>query len=115
MEAAKVSGECQRRARGEGGGHKQGTCQSVITDVFEGGGHQSEEGPALLGVYCSPLYKVWENMASKWGLHQGGGRRATPANSTLAAHLGVFAVHISFALSTTVYIYIYILCLDSLN
>lgn len=76
---------------GRGGEHKQGTCQSVITDVCEGGGHQSEEGPALLGVYCSPLYKVWENMASKWGLHQGGGGGATLASSTLAAHLGVFA------------------------
>lgn len=76
-----------------GGEHKQGTCQSVITDVCEGGGHQSQEGPALLGVYCSSLYKVWENMASKWGSHQGGRRRETLANSTLAAHLGVFAVH----------------------
>lgn len=89
-----------------GGEHKQATCQSVITDVCEGRGHQSEEGPALLGVYCSPLYKVWENMASKWGLHQGGGRRATLANSTLAAHLGVFAVHFFCIKPHCIYIYI---------
>lgn len=53
-----------------GGGHL-----SAPSLMFVRGGHQSDQGPALLPVYGSLLCKVWENMASKWGFHpEGGGR-----------------------------------------
>lgn len=62
---------CERVPRGpRGGGHL-----SAPSLMFVRGGHQSDRGPALLPVYGSLLCKVWENMASKWGFHPGGGGR----------------------------------------
>lgn len=50
-----------------------GAPVSAITDVSEG---RPSIRPFLLPVYGSLLCKLWENMASKWGFHPGGGGAA---------------------------------------
>lgn len=64
-----------RWVSGGDGSYKQGTCHRVCEgrpSIME---HGEGAGPTLRHVYCSPLYKVWENTAANWGFDQGGAAR----------------------------------------